>query len=209
MTLRKRDRIALGVVVIVALLGAYYFLALKPERQKSNALVSQIAGQKATLAQEQASYATGRAAQASLKADANEWAALHLAVPEQSNIPALLRTLEQTAHDVKVNMQAIALNGGNSGAAASTAPTGSSTASAAAQIPVQLTFSGGYNALNALVKRLEGLVVVSGGKVTATGPLLNINDVSLTGSGSLTVQITATIYQLGAPVATAATTGGS
>jgi hypothetical protein len=73
-------------------------------------------------------------------------------------------------------------------------------------VPIQLTFNGGYVALNKLVGKLTGLVAMSGGKVRASGPLLSINSVSLSGSSDLTGNLTATIYQLAAPAGT--TTGG-
>ena len=73
-------------------------------------------------------------------------------------------------------------------------------------MPIQLTFSGGYVALNKLVSKLTGFVAISGGKVHATGPLLSIGSVNLTGSSKLTGNITATIYQLASPAG--ATTGG-
>ncbi len=210
MTLRPRDRIALGVVLLAALVAGYYLLALKPERQKAAALNAAIASQQQTLAQEQQSYAAGRAAQAALKSDAAEWAALRLAVPAQSDIPALLRTLEKNANAVHVKMQAIQLTGA-SGSSAATPTSSSSTASSASGatgVPIQLTFAGGYTALNSLVRHLDGLVVVSGGKVHATGPLLSISNVSLSGTPNLTVQLNATIYQLSAASTAAGTTTG-
>jgi Tfp pilus assembly protein PilO len=210
MSLRPRDRIALGVVLLAALLGAYYVLALKPEQHKAAALATSIAGQRQTIASEQQAYATGRAAKSSLNADEAQWAALRLAVPAQSDIPGLLRTLEKTADSVHVNMQAIALTGSSSSATPTTvSSTPSSGAGMATGVPVQLTFAGGCTALDKLVKRLNGLVVVSGTKVRATGPLLSISNVSLSGAPDLTVQLTATIYQLGtASTAAGATDGG-
>jgi type II secretory pathway pseudopilin PulG len=235
MNIRPRDRVALVVMGALALLAAFYLLALKPERQKVTALDSQITAAQATLAQAQQSYATGKAAQASLKADAAEWAALRLAVPSQSDIPALLRTLQDTAAQVHVKMQAISLSPESSTAAAAAAPApsttsttattpasstaGTSTATSAPDataaapqetpVPVQLTFAGGYTALNNLVRRLDDLVQVSGGAVRANGPLLSISNVSLSGAPKLTVQLTASLYQLSAPTsATGTTTGG-
>jgi hypothetical protein len=208
MTLRPRDRVVLGVVAVLALLGAYYMLALKPERQKASALESQIVTQRQALATAQQSYNVGRAAEASLKKAGAQWAALRVAVPEQSNIPALLRTLERNAKAVHVSMQAITLAGsGSSASTAAAAPTGttSATSPAATPVPIQLTFGGGYNALNSLVRKLTGLVDVSGGSVHAAGPLLSVNSVSLSGTKSLTGNLTATIYQLASP---AGTTGG-
>ena len=208
MTLRPRDRVVLAVVAVLALLGAFYLLALKPERQKASALESQIVTQRHTLASAQQSYTVGRAAEAALKKDGAEWAALRLAVPEQSNIPALLRTLERNAKAVHVSMQAITLASSGSSSSTAVAPppatTGATTA-AATPVPIQLTFGGGYNALNSLVRKLTGLVQLSGGNVHATGPLLSVNTVSLTGTKSLTGNLTATIYQLASP---AGTTGG-
>jgi Tfp pilus assembly protein PilO len=194
MTVRPRDRVALGVVLLAALVGAYYLVLLKPERQKASTVATAIASQRRTLAEAQVNYAAGRAAQASLKTHAPEWAALRLAVPNTSDIPALLRTLEHTANSVHARMQAIVL----SDAGGSTAGTPVPATSGATSVPLQLTFAGSYAALKSLVGRLVGLVGVSGSTVHATGPLLSISSMSLTGTTSLTVQLTAAIYQLDA-----------
>lgn len=212
MNLRPRDRVALAVVVLLGLVGGYYLLALKPERQQATTLNAAIVTEQQTLAQEQQGYATGRQAKASLKTDAAEWAALRLAVPAQSDIPALLRTLQKTAAVAHVKLQTIQLSAPSAAATTATAPAtapGSAPAastSAPTSVPIQLTFAGGYIALNSLVRRLDSLVVVARGKVHATGPLLSISTVSLTGAPKLTVALTATIYQLAsAPT----TTGGT
>jgi hypothetical protein len=207
MTLRLRDRVGLGAVLILAVLGAFYLLALKPEHQQAKTLSTAIAGQHQALVAAQGKYATGRAARASVKATSAEWAAVRTAVPNTSDIPALLRLLERNANAVHVQMQAITLSGSASPAAGTSTPAPSTDG--ATSVPLQLTFGGGYTALHNLVGRLDGLVVVSGGKVYATGPLLSIDSVSLSGTPKLTVQLTAEIYQLSAAtVAAAATPGG-
>jgi Tfp pilus assembly protein PilO len=207
MTLRPRDRIALGVVVLFAAIGAFYMLVLKPEQKKASSLVSQIAKQRQALSTAEANYATGKAARLALKADGPEWAALQRAVPAKSDIPALLRTLERNADAVNVKMTAIQLSGSGSTGAPPAAP--SSSAAGAISVPLSLSFAGGYTALDKLVRRLDGLVVVSGKSIRSTGPLLSISNVSLSGSPKLTVQLTATIYQLdGSTSSTSTTTGG-
>jgi Tfp pilus assembly protein PilO len=215
MTLRPRDRIALVAVLMVALAGAYYLLALKPEQNKASTLASSITAQRQALTTAEANYAVGKAAQTSIKTSAPEWAALRKAVPDTSDIPALLRVLERNANAVHVKMKAITITAPASPAAGTTAspstatPSTAASASPATSIPIQLSFAGGYVELHNLVQRLDGLVVVSGHTVHATGPLLSISNVSLTGSPKLTVQLTATIYQLAAAPGTgAATTGG-
>ena len=207
MTLRKRDRIVLAIVAAAALVGAFYMMALKPERQKASALQTQIATQQQSLASAQQSYNIGRAAQAALKTDGAQWAALKLAVPAQSNIPALLRLLEKSADADHVAMTSLTLAGSTSASAstASTPATGTAAPSAT-PVPIQLNFTGGYVALNKLVRKLTGLVAVAHGSVHATGPLLSINSVTLSGSKSLTGNVTATIYQLAGAAGT--TTGG-
>jgi len=210
MKLRRRDRILLGVVAVIALFGAYYMVALKPARQKVSSLQAQITTARANLATAEQSYATGKKAAEALKADEAQWKAIHLAVPNQSDIPALLRTLESTADSVHVHMQSISLQGTGASATAgtpassSTPVTGTATSAAAptaTSVPVQLSFDGGYQALDTLVRRLNSLVAVSHGKLRASGPLMSISTVSLTGTGKLTVQISASLYQL-------STTGG-
>jgi Tfp pilus assembly protein PilO len=207
MTLRKRDRIVLAIVAAAALVGAFYMLALKPERQKASALQTQIATQQQSLASARQSYNIGRAAQAALKTDGAQWAALKLAVPAQSNIPALLRLLEKSANADHVAMTSLTL-AGSTGASASTASTSATgtAAPSATPVPVQLNFTGGYVALNKLVSKLTGLVAIAHGSVHATGPLLSINSVTLSGSKSLTGNVSATIYQLAGAAGT--TTGG-
>jgi hypothetical protein len=206
MTLRPRDRIALGVILLLGVVFGYYKLLLSPERSQASALTTSIAGERQTLATEQQTFATGRAAAATLRADAQQWAALRLAVPAQSDIPGLLRSLQRTADSADVKMRSITLSGsGSSGATTPATPTSATTAT---PIPIQLTFAGGYAALDRLVKRLDQFVVVSGTKVRATGPLLSISTVSLSGAPDLTVQLTASIYQLPAPAAAGTTTGG-
>lgn len=207
MNLRKRDRIVLAIVAAAALVGAFYMLALKPERQKASALQTQIATQQQSLTSAQQSYNIGRAAQAALKTDGAQWAALKLAVPAQSNIPALLRLLEKSANADHVAMTSLTL-AGSTGASASTAstPATGTAAPSATPVPVQLNFTGGYVALNKLVSKLTGLVAIAHGSVHATGPLLSINSVTLSGSQSLTGNVSATIYQLAGAAGT--TTGG-
>lgn len=214
MNLRPRDRIVLGIVVMLVAVGAFYMLVLKPEQNKATSLQAAITAQQQALAKAESDFSAGRAAQASLKADAAQWAALKLALPAQSDIPALLRNLERNAQAAHVKMQSITLTGSSGSTPSTAAPApapaagaGAGASSVASQVPIQLTFQGGYAALNRLVKRLDGFVLLSGTKVHASGPLLSISSVSLSGA-PLTVQLTATLYQLQPPPATTSPAGG-
>jgi hypothetical protein len=211
MTLRPRDRVALIGLLCLALVAAYYLLALAPERAKVKALDGAIAAQQQALAQAQQQLVAGRAAQAALGADAAEWTSINLAVPTQADIPALLRTLERTANAEHVKMQAINLTASSSATAQSSTSASSAAASSTAiATPIQLTFAGGYLPLEGLIQRIDSFVVVSGGRVHATGPLVSIGSVQMSGTKNLVAQFTATIYELSASstASGATTTGG-
>ncbi len=82
-------------------------------------------------------------------------------------------------------------------------------------VPVSLTFSGGYQALNRLVNRLDTYVTVSHRRIQSSGPLVGISSVDVTplAGGSnpseLNVALTATIYQRSAGSTAAGTTGAT
>ena len=193
MKIRPRDRIALGVVLAVVAALAFYTLAISPEYHKATGLDAQIATERASLTQAQQQYAAGLAARMSLQATATEWAAAQRAVPQSSNVPALLRLLEHESAAADVKLQNISL-GGSTGT--SSAPQAGTSSSGVTEIPVSLSLAGGSQAFDRLVGRLDGLVAVSGHGVRASGPLISISNVSLSGTGSrLTVQLSANLYQ--------------
>ena len=207
MTLRPRDRVALIGLLCLALVAAYYLLALAPERAKVNTLDGAIATQRQALAQAQQELVAGRAAQAALRANAAEWTSINLAVPAQADIPALLRTLGRTANAEHVQMQAVNLTAASSATAQSSTTASSGAASSTAiATPIQLRFAGGYIALEDLIGRIDSFVVVSGGSVHATGPLLSIGSVQMSGTKNLVAQFTATIYELPASSTASGTT---
>ena len=213
MTIKPRDRIALGVVVALVIAAAFYQLALAPTRKHAGRLDQSLATQRAALTKAETDYSTGRAARTSISADGSDWAALRRAVPSTSDIPALLRVLQRNADAAGVKLQSISLSGsGGAGDSSGSSATGATatTTDGATSVPLSLTFDGGYRALNRLITRLDGLVVVRGSHVRATGPLLSISNISLSpGSSGLTVQVTAAIYQLAATASAAAANGGA
>jgi hypothetical protein len=196
MTLSSRDRTLLIVIVIVAVAFGFDKFALSPQRHRAAALDRQIAAQQSALSQAQESFASGRSAAAAVRADATTWAAAQRAVPQNSDIPGLLRLLQRSARRAHVDIQSVSLTGTTSGTSPLTTP--GSTSTGPTEIPVALTFEGGYQSLNRLVGELDGLVVASGTRLRADGPLVGIDNVSLSPAGkggNVSVQLTATIYQ--------------
>jgi Tfp pilus assembly protein PilO len=198
MTLTVRDRILLAVIVGVLVVVGFTHFALSPQRHRAAILETQVTAAQAALANARDRYATGHAATASLHGNAPAWAAAQRAVPQVSDIPGLLRLLERNAQKAHVSMQSITL----AGAPASAGAVGPTSSEGATEVPISLSFDGGYQALNRLLAQLDDLVVVSGDSLRASGPLVGISNVSLATGGTgasggtgLSVSLTAVIYQ--------------
>lgn len=211
MKFTTRDRVLLGVIVVVLLCGGFYKFALTPVRHKAAHLQSQITTAQTTLAKAQQQDLAGHSAEVALRKLQPDWNAAQRAVPKVANVPALLKVLTRTAQSAHVTMQSISLSAATTSAATATAPA-TATASATGTpstgsgvtvttIPVALTFTGGYQALNRLVSHLDSYVTVSHKHLHVQGPLVGIGNVSVAPSdssthpGELTVQLTASIYQ--------------
>ena len=209
MTIRPRDRALLAVVATLAAAAAFYVLVLTPQRHHAAALQRSIASAQTTLAKAKGAYAIGREAQEQLADRLPQLAAAERAVPASSNIPALLRMLERSAASAQVSLQSVSLAGASSGTVASTSQDGAQT------VPISLVFGGGYQALNRLVRRFDSTVSVTGGQLSAAGPLVGISSVSLSPAASnsqssqLTVDLSVAIYQHAAASTVLGATGGS
>ena len=204
MTISPRDRGLIGGVAVLLVAAALYVLVIVPQHHQAAALQRSIASTQTKLATAQAAYASGRAAQAKLALTGAEYLAARRAVPQQSDVPALLRLLQRTSAAADVKMNSISFGTGASSTATSSAAPAAGTAAAPNSIPVSLSFGGGYVALRRLVHRLDALVVIAHGRLRAGGPLVGISNISLspgsssgTDPGALTVSLTATIYQNG------------
>jgi Tfp pilus assembly protein PilO len=207
MKMTPRDRVLLGVLVVLLACGGFYKFLLMPERHRADALQTKISAAQASLAKAQQRELTGHAAEIAVSKDRSDWTAAQRAVPNNADIPALLKLLARSASAANVTMQSVTLSGSSASSAAPTAT--ASSAPGLTSIPVSLTFSGGYQALNRLVARLDTLVTISHRHIRTSGPLVGIGAVNVTPSptgSSLTVALTATIYQSSAGSSAAGST---
>jgi hypothetical protein len=109
MSITKRDRYILLAVVALALVGAYWFLALAPKRTKLSALDKDLATAQQTLAQaqqEKVQFAQAQVSFPNLYATLGE---LGKAVPAGQNTPSLLVELNHAAAQAKVDFRSIEL----------------------------------------------------------------------------------------------------
>lgn len=105
----RRDRIALTVVAMAALLGAYWFLVLAPKREQAATLKTQIATQRTRLQTAQSDLAASQAARSSYAANYTAVAQLGKAVPADDDIASLVYQLDSTAGASSINFQSIKL----------------------------------------------------------------------------------------------------
>lgn len=216
--LQPRDRALIAGVAVLAVVAAFYLLAIQPQDRRASQLARQLATAQTSLTSAQSAYAVGRQAQARLGKSAAAYAAAQKAVPATTDVPGLLRLLQGSAEAAHVKIQSITPGSSSATSATAAATTGTAAASSTSatpnSVPISLTVDGGYQALNRLVQRLDRYVKISGGRLHATGPLIGISNVSLTGAnsasaGGLSISLTATVYQTGGTASVFASGGTS
>jgi hypothetical protein len=121
-----RDRMIIVVVLLVAALGAFWFVGLSPKRKEASDLQSKIdvVQQQLTAAEQKASQA--RAAKARFSADYAEVATLGKAVPKSDALPSLLYQLQSAARGARINFNALKVT--SNGAAAAPVPAAATAA---------------------------------------------------------------------------------
>ena len=93
-----RDRNILVVIGGLAVLAAFWFLAIKPKRAEVQTLTGQIATQQSRLATAQATVSSGLAAKAAYPKDYAAVAQLGKALPADDDLPSLLYQLDAESH---------------------------------------------------------------------------------------------------------------
>jgi hypothetical protein len=125
--MRANERMIFVGVAVVALAIGFYLLVLGPKRDKAGELKDQINKLNAsiTATQQQATY--GEQARKDFPKYYGRMVVLGKAVPAESDTASLLVQLNSLSHQSKVDLQAIALNGGGDGGSGTTTPSASSS----------------------------------------------------------------------------------
>jgi hypothetical protein len=111
-----RDRIALTVIVSLALLGACWFLLLGPKRSEATKLGRQVQQQQTRLQTARQTVAAAQQARASYPANYAAVALLGKAVPADDDVPSLLYQLDHTAKANDADFRLAKLMAATSGA---------------------------------------------------------------------------------------------
>jgi Tfp pilus assembly protein PilO len=124
-----RDRYVLIVVGMIAVLGAFWFLAISPRRKDSSSLNTQVSAAQTRLDTANASVASASQAKAKYASDYSTVAQLGKSVPVSDEVPSLVYQLQHAASVNHIDLSQIKMTGSASGAAA---PTGAAAAVASA-----------------------------------------------------------------------------
>jgi Tfp pilus assembly protein PilO len=130
-----RDRLVIVVVLLVAALAGFWFLAIAPKRKEAADLDAQIATQTQQLTTAQAQASTARQAKARYDDDYAAVAKLGKAVPKSDALPSLVYQLQSVAHSSRIDFTSLKVSGGGgqgpAPAPAATAAAGGASASGA------------------------------------------------------------------------------
>jgi hypothetical protein len=178
-------------VVVVAAVG--WFMVISPQRTKANELDAQRAVVDTEWAADR--VLVSKPSETKTKATL---AAAKRALPDDPQVSEILRQLAGFAAKSRTELDAITPS-------AAVAGTGAQT------IPIALQFKGRYFGLQSLLRLMRTSAVYKGGKITATGRLYTVDNISFGGAGddgllSATIQLNAFVYSP-VPVTPTATPG--
>lgn len=209
--MKGEKKLAVAVIAVVVLAGAFWMLLLSPKREEAGKLGKQVDQLKSSLAQHEAEAANALAAKREFPTNYSQLVVLGKAVPADSETPSLLVQLQHISEKAGVRFEEISLNseGGEEGAvaapvageaaegasgttetlvsptevAASTSPLGASVGPAGLSVmPYTLTFTGDFFHIADFIHGLDNLVKTTNSNVSVDGRLITVSSFSLTPS---------------------------
>ena len=187
----RSSKILIPAVLGVAVVAAFYFLALSPKREEAAQLETQVTAKQAEADQSKATLASYQDAKDRYKSNYRTLVRMGKAVPADDDVRSLLVQLSDAADRSKVSFEAI--NVGANGAVAPTETGAAPTAGLApppgtvavgsagfSAMPFSFGFQGSFFRLSDFFNRLEDFVTVQNEKIDVTGRLLLVGSISVT-----------------------------
>ena len=219
----RRNAVVLAVVGVVALAGAYWKLALGPQRAEAARLAAAVAAKEAEARDAQDRLASYQRARRSYQANYATLLKLGKAVPEDDDTRSLMVQLDAAARRSGVDFRTVTVGGGATPAAApadgtaatpTTAPPPGAVSVGSAgfsAMPFTFSFRGDFTELSRFFDRLQRFVTQRNARMTVTGRLLRLNAISLTpdvsGFPRLRAEVSASSFLL--PATQGLTAGGT
>jgi Tfp pilus assembly protein PilO len=192
-------QIGIVVAVLVVMLIAGYFVAVKPQKSKAATLATEITVRDGQITDARALLAKAKNAQKVKVADLFR---LTKAMPDQPDEAGILLELTSVARASGIAFDSITLQG-------------SAIVGTYQAVPITVVFEGNFFQLNDFLFRLRNLVDVRSGALAANGRLFTVDGIQFDESElqfpqiRATLQIDAYIYGAGATVSAPPQTAGS
>jgi Tfp pilus assembly protein PilO len=191
--MKQRDRLILAIVGVAGLAAAFWFLALAPKREQTQALAAQVTRAQVRRDSASAKAAGAEQAKARYATDYATVARLGKALPPKADVPSLVFQLESAARAAKVDFRKVTVE--NLPVAA---PGTTGTTSGIASTPFSFAFEGSFFGLQRMLREIDRFSRVKGSKVSVSGRLLTLDQVKLSagrdGLPSVKADITANAY---------------
>jgi Tfp pilus assembly protein PilO len=201
-------RIAVATLVVVVLAGAFWLLALAPQRQQAKELGDEITQLRSSLAESQSQATEALEARRKFPGNYQQLVVLGKAVPNSDETSSLLIQLNQIANRSQVRFDSIKLGASSEETTSETAPATVSpsspkpippTEAAAALLPLgatvgtaglgvmpyNLTFSGDFFHVADFIKGIDSLVKAKGSHIAVNGRLMTLDGFALSPDSEL------------------------
>jgi Tfp pilus assembly protein PilO len=220
---KMRQWSLLSGLAVVGVLAAGWFLLISPQRAHAKDLGTQAAAQQSSAASVQSQVQQLKQQQKGEPAQQRKLMQIAAQIPDNPQLPALIRELSTAAHDSGVSLESLAPS--QPMAVVSTTPTGGTTAAGStaaasplAQIPITIQVTGSYFNIETFFRSIEHLdraMLVAGFTVSpgASGSSTNTTTGVTSGTDALSAapatlngQIQAVVFESPAIAAATATT---
>ena len=185
-----RLAVVLGGLILLAVAG--YFFLIAPKKNEAKSLTQQTAQLNQQISEQRAQATQAAGLSKILVADYNR---LQAAMPDEANMDEIYQQLGALAADTGIRFD-------------NYQPGTVADASAYQVLPVTVTFQGSFAELSDFLYRLQSLVLVDNHKLSASGRLFTVDQVSFAEGANGFPQIAATLqisaYTYGHPIVTAA-----
>ena len=205
----RRDRLALTVIVVAAVLAAFWFLGLGSKRKDADSLGAKVTAQETRRDAARQNLAAYQAARGSYRTNYTTVARLGKAVPAENDVPSLIYQVDSTAKAAGIDFQSLKVSGNagtptppapapaptsssDSDASATTASTAPAGAASFTTVPFSFTFTGSFFKLSEFFERLQNYIKASNKRVAVSGRLMTLDSIDLAAGPDGFPQITAT-----------------
>jgi Tfp pilus assembly protein PilO len=185
----QRDRIVIGIVATIAVLGAFWFLLMAPAREEASKAAAAVTAAQTRVETARGKLATATAAKTDYNKQVLTIARLGKAVPPTDDTPSLMYQLERTARRAGVDFRSFKVEAATAAPAA--ASPGATPAADLKPMPFKVKFKGEFAELRKFLDYVQSFATPKGDTLDVRGRLLTVDGVAMSPDGNVWPNITA------------------